>query len=502
MSCVYRNRTGRVIIMLCICEAGKGARELKHSDQIFHQALKYVETGEYSFRIVDDDGSEYGLAYINNDQHIHSCPEFPTDWIDLSQPLFPDYFDYDEYDRDHLYLKIFDPYSDVYLRDLNEYTVAIARLLLAFTDKKVYISDRRFLRFIRPTENLTVQPAAPEIRSGRLMTVVQPLVMAALPGKYDLVDSLELFHNVFCHQYLSSLSELHIKGVVVTVPKTEGIGSILNYCTRMMSICSRYGVEMVVKPHCTRYEDEMLNRYFKLPFRELNLKSAMREHPENKYEMMNNLLTDAQGNYYIDIYPTTALTHEYYQTHQAFLDDPHNTLTLDILSDRFLNDLKTYKEAVFQDKRVLGVLVRGTDYIVYRMPDQPLQADELIRLIRQVREDGKYDKIFLATEDKDYYRTIVEAFPKELIAISQTRISRNDFKDCLMITDLEKKTSTPESYPALIEDNMVNYFYALYLLSQCDGFLATPPCNGVSLVRSFNRGQYDFFRVVQAEKPQ
>lgn len=484
--------------MLYLCEISEESRKLKHSGHVFHDALKYAENGETTFRIECEDGEDYGLTYINNDQYLHSCKTFPAGLIDLEQPLFPEYFDYDEYDGDSLYLKIFDTYTGVYLKDLNEYTVAIGRALLKFTDKKVFISDGRFLIFLDPSENLSLLSHEDEIEGGRIMTVVREFVMEELQGRYDLVDSIELFHNVFCHQFLAYLKTIPLRGVVVTVPKTEGIGSILNFCMRMKYICEKYGIEMVVKPNSTRYEDELLNRYFKLPIKNLGLKKAAGTLP--KYSRMNNLYQNEDGEYYVDIFPTTAFTHEYYQTHPEFLEAADNTLTLDVLSDRFRGELEEYRTAVFQNRRVLGVLVRGSDYIVFNMPDQPLGTEELFPIVKKVKEEGNYDAIFLATEDQDYYRAFVEAFPNNLIVISQNRISKEELKDYILISELEKARSREENNSGLIEDNMVNYFYALYLLSKCDGFLATPMCGGVAMVRSFNKGKFDCFQVVQAPK--
>lgn len=486
--------------MLNLCEIKEGSRRLDHSGNVFHEALKYAENGEKDFLVVNPDGEDYGLEYLNNDVFVRSCSGFPMGLIGGEQPLFPEYFDYDENDRDGLYLDIFDGYSGVYLKDLNEYTAAVAKVLLKYTEKKVYISDSRFLMFLDCADNLVTVSPDGKTGDGKVMTVVQEFVMDALKGVYDLVDSIELFHNVFYHQYIDSMRDLNIKGVIVTVPKTEGIGSILNYCMRMKFICRQRGLEMYVKPGCTRYKDEMLCRYFKLPIKQLDLKKPAEGIPETKYALMDNLFTDAEGNYYVDLFPTFVFTDEYYKTHDSFLEDPENTLTLDVLSDRFISELEEYREAVFKDKKVLGVLVRGSDYIVYNMPEQPMPLEELIPLIRSVKEEGGYDAIFLATEDKDYYKALVETFSKDLIAISQTRISQSELKECIFISELEKARSTEETYDDIQEDSMVNYFYALYLLSMCDGFLGTPTCSGVFMVKSFNKGKFEFCRTVHAER--
>lgn len=40
-------------------------------------------------------------------------------------------------------------------------------------------------------------------------------------------------------------------------------------------------------------------------------------------------------------------------------------------------------------------------------------------------------------------------------------------------------------------DAVIIQLYALYLLSRCNGFLASSMCNGVFIVRAFNEGRFE-----------
>ena len=111
-------------------------------------------------------------------------------------------------------------------------------------------------------------------------------------------------------------------------------------------------------------------------------------------------------------------------------------------------------------------------------------------------EEG-YEMIFLATEDSDKLNALVSAFPGKIVALSQKRYSLKDFTDGFnLISEIEKKNRTPEEQEAVTEDTTINYFYAIYLLSKCDGFLATPYTNGVRCVQAFNQGRFTYMEIL------
>ena len=45
-------------------------------------------------------------------------------------------------------------------------------------------------------------------------------------------------------------------------------------------------------------------------------------------------------------------------------------------------------------------------------------------------------------------------------------------------------------YEEKLEDTMINYFYALYMLSKCDSFICSGRCNGADIVKSLNNGRF------------
>lgn len=101
-----------------------------------------------------------------------------------------------------------------------------------------------------------------------------------------------------------------------------------------------------------------------------------------------------------------------------------------------------------------------------------------------------YNRIFLATEDKEILRQMRDEFGDKVVVVAQERHSVSDFKSDQIINELEKETLSPEEYDARVEDKTINYFYALYLLSRCDSFMCFGQCNGWDVVNDFNGGKF------------
>ena len=224
----------------------------------------------------------------------------------------------------------------------------------------------------------------------------------------------------------------------------------------------------------SRFADSMLEKYF-------NIETT----PEDSDE--NNTI-------YAVNYIATALTH-YFLHRKA-------EMSYEILNPAFLRELEEYAEAVLGKRRMLGVLLRGTDYNMMmpkdaKTPFLPVPAERMIPEIQKRIDQYGYDGIFLATEDRDALRIIREAFPGKVRAVAQERRVLGEFSPGRTISDIEKEIYAPEEYDARVSDTTINYFYALYLLSRCSGFLASSMCSGVNMARAFNGGKFECDDVVR-----
>ena len=452
------------------------ASAIEHGRDIFKRALCKVSEGALRMHVKQDGRELYDLVYIKNNDILPA-------WKNNAGKRFltaPDFRSYDLTDPGKLYLALFDGYTTVLFEEVNEYTVALAQVLLGFTELKVLFTDERATLFLDPHKRLEVlqsgfcgaetsDPGAAEgeteaSAAAGLMRVTPSYQKNILDMDFHTVDAVSLFYNVFAWQSFTDLPFSQVRYIRLEMAYDEGIGSLLSNYTKCVNAFKPLGWETVLKKGASRYSDRLLNRYFNLRFEDEN--------------------ADPSCTAVIDHFYSVAFLH--------FFREAEGGFDISILSQSFLAEMEQYKDAVFSEKRMLGVLIRGTDYVINSMPANLRQADveTMIPMIREWVQKYGYEKIFLATEDRDILNRVREAFPGKVLAVAQERYSISDFRGARFISELDQKVSDEENSEAALEDTTVNYFYALYLLSECDGFICSGNCNGDNVVRSFNKGKF------------
>lgn len=140
------------------------------------------------------------------------------------------------------------------------------------------------------------------------------------------------------------------------------------------------------------------------------------------------------------------------------------------------------KRLEIEGKKVLGVLMRGTDF--KRHPQgHPILHDtkEVIKDIYRVMNKAKYDAIYLATEDSSILEQFKQEFGTSLLYADQCRTDRYD--TFLMNIQFERKN---DGYLRGME-----YCTVIELLSQCQGLIANCLCGGAMGALTRNSGKYE-----------
>ena len=158
-------------------------------------------------------------------------------------------------------------------------------------------------------------------------------------------------------------------------------------------------------------------------------------------------------------------------------------------------DLQTKR--VLKDKqRVIGVLCRGTDFLVNKPTGHEIQpAPEVVLSdVLDVFKSGNYDAVFLATEDQDILDLFKKKLGENLLYIDQIRVSKRDMKgDKWLSAEIGEHTLDEQG------DVFLDYFSATYILTKCKclfagrnngskGVLYMP--SDFSFVKIYNLGQY------------
>lgn len=446
-------------------------RTLPHSPGVFHEALKYVLRGERCFHVSNPDGEDYDLSYVENDSLF---VEGNQNAIVFDSAVLPPYYFYDESDREKIDLTVFDGSDTVLFEEANEYTIVIAKVLKAMTSIRVIFLDERS-RFFFPCPGESGSEAgtkaveclkadSEEVR--RIKDAPGTFLCNSAHGYNGLVIHGEsvlsaefLFHNVFLWQWMTDLPLSQIRYVSAVVLKIEGIGAVLDHYARMKHLFGKKGIKTYLRPGATRFRDSMLERFF-----------SFESLPED---------ADDSNTIFLENFIPLRVSVPFHRSDPSF--------GTEMLSPQFLDEISSYYEGVFRGRKILGVLMRGTDYINLKMDGRRKHAgpDEIIPRIDQwIREEG-FEEIFLATEDADILDRMKAYYGKSLVAIAQERYRLSDFRQGESLSDVEKRKSGQEQED-VVQDTVANYFYALVILSKCAGFLCSGQCNGWDVVNSLN----------------
>ena len=434
------------------------AETLEHSGNIFYEAM---EKGKEYYHVKCDMG-DYDLKLIENDSLINGDFQKKA----KVSKILPLYHSYDENDTKSLYLKFFDLYKSICIDEADEYTVVITKLALAHTDIEIYCLDARLENFVSKHERLHIVNAFPELPEKTYLAIpCRP------SGKYKGLNlytfmSAMAFHNIFFLQDMLNGKNIEdIKYLEYVVEERSGIASIIMRLAAFKNAFAGLGIKAGIKRGSGRYKTEMIEKYFNIDF----------------------LGDDAveENTIHIDSVAMLVVTTFYMTADKSYGKD--------ILKESLRSEMDEYFEALFDGKKVLGLLIRGTDYYTTGQMGDRIMAgvSDMIPMIDQWLEADNYDNIFLASEDADICEKMFEKYGGRLRMLSQERHRVSDFKDVTLISELEKKEKTGKEYDDSLEDTTINYFYALYILSRCNAFMCSGQCNGYDMVCAFNGGKFE-----------
>lgn len=150
-------------------------------------------------------------------------------------------------------------------------------------------------------------------------------------------------------------------------------------------------------------------------------------------------------------------------------------------------------------EKVLGVLLRGSDYSDNKPKNHPIppSVKQAIPRIRTIFEEGNYDRIFLATEDTRILGDMKAEFGEVVFYAPQ---KREGFTNGKVLREMYKDEANNDPYKRGFD-----YIVAMYLLSKCDGFMG---CRTSGAVMAYLLGDHfcdEFFwnlgRYVTEEYP-
>lgn len=131
--------------------------------------------------------------------------------------------------------------------------------------------------------------------------------------------------------------------------------------------------------------------------------------------------------------------------------------------------LEEWKDKLFTNKgKILGILCRGTDYVVRKPKNHPIQptAEMVITEAKKVMKKYDCNFIFIATEDEDILTKFKNAFKDKLLFLPQKRYHKDDISSGEFLAQAKEHDTSRNP----TEDAKM-YLAAIYLLTKCNCFI-------------------------------
>jgi hypothetical protein len=158
-----------------------------------------------------------------------------------------------------------------------------------------------------------------------------------------------------------------------------------------------------------------------------------------------------------------------------------NKTTNDFLSNE-------YKNIMADKNKVLGVLCRGTDYLLKKPAGHPRQPEpsEVIDMAKEVMSEKNCCHIYLATEDEEIYNLFKKNFGDKLLTNSQKRFGAEELNNIQYISEI---TGGRERDKYLLG---LEYLSSLNLLSKCSCFIGGRTAGTIGVYLMTEGFEYDY----------
>lgn len=188
------------------------------------------------------------------------------------------------------------------------------------------------------------------------------------------------------------------------------------------------------------------------------------------------------ANFYFPKFPTEEEVIQISKLYKRFI----------VFNDKTLQYFKDEYCMLLKEKRVLGVLCRGTDYTSNKPVGHPIQpkVKDVIEFIKEKNKILKCEYIYLATEEEKIYQMFEEAFPGQIIINKRQYYDefyeiKNKFGDEARISWVHNDRENDNYYKSL------EYLSSVFLLSKCNALIGGS-CGGTQAAIYMNGNQYEY----------
>ena len=156
-------------------------------------------------------------------------------------------------------------YTKIEFEIADEYSIVLARTVLAYTDIPIYYIDEKFDWFITSSYNAHKVATFPDCKEKDVLRVTQNTFdMGYSTRDWSVVCSIATFQNVFFWQFFTAGKKGPFKYVEIILTKVAEIGGILSIISMFTRACAQQGLSVFLQSGCTRYHESLLYKYFRI----------------------------------------------------------------------------------------------------------------------------------------------------------------------------------------------------------------------------------------------
>ncbi len=204
----------------------------------------------------------------------------------------------------------------------------------------------------------------------------------------------------------------------------------------------------------------------------------------NKKESQEKICELKQAPFFLPAFPNEKDVNYY---HKLF----KNFVVLNDDTEKYFDN--EYNNVFPKDKRIIGVLCRGTDYTSNKPKGHPIQPEigEVIEMVKQKMEEYKCEFIYLATDEEKIKDEFDKIFKNQVLTNK-----RHYFDKFYKLKTDSGGEDTRISWVHFNRENdsyykSLEYFSSVNLLSKCNVLIAGS-CGGSRMAMYLNNNQYDY----------
>lgn len=472
---------------------------IRFSKNIFKDALNY-------FLTLEDKSYSYIPVLDENDNCMFLLEYTPNDFSDSTRKIHNKNFFYYDFDNnlEYLDLTLLNEKDGYVFFELEEYTFAITMLILKiYPGKKIVFLDKKAQYFFDNSEIIfcgsffefekifsTNSWLFVHSNKNQIRREIIPQFLTGIYCSINIMESLLWCTNRRCY------GDLNPDKTILVLDGNWNDAGLVDFmkctCEYVLLANERGWIPIIdysnYPNQYLKYPGENMWDYYFCPVSDITVEEAYASKNvirlSDNFTVMNAVITNPYLHKKEDL-----LWSEVNENKNMF----SNIIRLNKETTELIK-MKIPKEFYVSDYKILGVIMRGTDYrdkSVISRKSVPRNSDisSVILKVIEIMNIWGFKYIFLATEDNNYYKEFQEKFTGKILSIDQKRVNNKE--------DNGKYVFVSKLLNVNGDDNFVNsYIASLYCLSICQGLVASVACGATFAACSWNHGKYEVCEIM------